>query len=105
LVALGMAFGIAYPNFTAEHIAKIPASFGGVLYMAFSIVFIGLIVVLEAWPVHLSLLRSFQRIPLSTGDWYSISLSFGAAFALTVILFLGATRWSITRLEEMEISL
>ena len=43
LVALGMAFGIAYPNFTAEHVAKIPASFGGVLYMAFSIVFIGLL--------------------------------------------------------------
>lgn len=105
LVALGMAFGIAYPNFTAEHIAKIPASFGGVLYMAFSIVFIGVIVVLEAWPVHLSLLRSFQRVPLSTGDWYSISLSFGTAFTLTVILFLGATWWSIKRLEEMEISL
>jgi ABC-2 type transport system permease protein len=105
LVALGMAFGIAYPNFTAEHIAKIPASFGGVLYMAFSIVFIGLIVVLEAWPVHLFLLRSFQGIPLSSGDWYSVNFSFGTALALTVILFLGATRWSIQRLEEMEISL
>jgi ABC-2 type transport system permease protein len=105
LVAVGMAFGIAYPNFTAEHVAKIPASFGGVLYMAFSIVFIGLIVVLEAWPVHLFLVRNFQRVPLSTGDWNSIILSFATALSLTVILFWGAMRWSITRLEEMEISL
>jgi ABC-2 type transport system permease protein len=105
LVAVGMAFGIAYPNFTAEHVAKIPASFGGVLYMAFSIVFIGLIVVLEAWPVHLFLVRNFQRVPLSTGDWNSIILSFATALSLTVILFWGAMRWSIIRLEEMEISL
>src|SRR5581483_9917154 len=103
LVALGMAFGIAYPNFTAEHIAKIPASFGGVLYMAFSIVFIGVIVILEAWPVHLFLLRNFQRTPLSSGDWNSIMLSFGMALSLTVVLLWGSARWSITRLEEMEI--
>jgi hypothetical protein len=73
--------------------------------MAFSIVFIGLIVVLEAWPVHLFLVRNFQRVPLSTGDWNSIILSFATALSLTFILFWGAMRWSIIRLEEMEISL
>ncbi|MGE0825171.1 MAG: hypothetical protein AB7P18_24020 [Candidatus Binatia bacterium] len=105
IVALGMAFGIAYPNFTAEHSAKIAASFGGVLYMAASIAFIGLVVVLEAWPVHLLLLRNFQQVALSPEDWHSVILSFVAAISITVMVFWGSTRWSITRLEEMEISL
>jgi len=43
IVALGMAIGVAYPNFTAEHSAKIAASFGGVLYMVLCIGFIGLV--------------------------------------------------------------
>jgi len=105
IVALGMAIGIAYPNFTAEHSAKIAASFGGVLYMVLSIVLIGLIVVIEAWPVHIVLLRKFQHIPLSPTDWNSIFFSSTLALSLSVGTFLISTHWSIARLEEMEISL
>ena len=48
IVALGMAVRVVCPNFTAEHGAKIAASFGGVVQMLLSIVFIGIVVVIEA---------------------------------------------------------
>lgn len=105
IVALGMAIGVAYPNFTAEHSAKIAVSFGGVLYMVLSIMFIGLVVVLEAWPVHVVLLRKFQHLPLSSADWNTMLFSFALVLSLTVGVFWISTHWSIARLEDMEISL
>lgn len=105
IVALGMAVGVAYPNFTAEHSAKIAAGFGGVLYMVLCISFIGLIVVLEAWPVYVLFMSKLQRVPLSAAMWSSIIASFSFALLLTLGVFWGCIRWSIARLEELEISL
>jgi ABC-2 type transport system permease protein len=105
IVALGMAVGVAYPNFTAEHSAKIAAGFGGVLYMVLCIGFIGLVAVLEAWPVYVIMMSKLQRLPLSTAQWSSIISSFSLALSLALGVFSFSTRWSITALEEMEISL
>jgi ABC-2 type transport system permease protein len=105
IVALGMAIGVAYPNFTAEHSAKIAASFGGVLYMVLCIGFIGLVTVLEAWPVYIIMASKLQRLPLSAAQWSSLISSFSLALALVLGVFSFSTRWSITRLETMEVSL
>jgi ABC-2 type transport system permease protein len=105
IVALGVAVGVAYPNFTAEHSAKIAASFGGVLYMVLCIGFIGLVTVLEAWPVYVIMVSKLQRLPLSAAQWSSIISSLSLALALALGVFGFSTRWSITRLEEMEVSL
>ena len=105
IVALGMAVGVAYPNFTAEHSAKIAASFGGVLYMVLCISFIGVVTVLEAWPVYVLFMSKLQGFPLSPSLWSGIVISFSLAFALSVGVFWFSTRWGINRLEVMEISL
>jgi ABC-2 type transport system permease protein len=105
IVALGMAVGIAYPNFTAEHSAKIAASFGGVLYMILCVGFIGLVAVLEAWPVYIIMMSKLQHMPLSAAQWSSLISSFSLALALALGVFSCSTRWSITHLEEMEVSL
>jgi ABC-2 type transport system permease protein len=105
IVSLGLAIGIAYPNFSAEHSAKIAASFGGLLYMILSIAFVGLVVVLEAWPVHQLLMSRLQGVPLSIAMWGSMFCSFGLALVIALGVFWGAMRWSIGRLESLEISL
>jgi ABC-2 type transport system permease protein len=105
IVALGLAVGVAYPNFTAEHQAKIAASYGGVLYMVLSILFIGLVVVLEARPVHILLTRRLHHIPLSAMDWGTVGFFFALALAVALGVFWGAACWSIKRLEALEISL
>ena len=105
IVALGMAVGVAYPNFTAEHSAKIAASFGGVIYMVLSIVFIGIVVVLEAWPVYLVFMSELKQVPLSAWMWSSVYSSLGVALTLMLCVFWLSTRWGIARLEEMEVAL
>jgi hypothetical protein len=105
IVALGLAVGVAYPNFTAEHHAKIAAGYGGVLYMVLSILFIGLVVVLQARPVHILVTRRLHQLPLSATDWGTVLAFFAIALAVVIGVFWVAARWSIKRLESMEISL
>ncbi len=105
IVALGLAVGVGYPNFTAEHSAKIASSFGGVLYMVLCISFIGAVTVLEAWPVYVLFLSRLHGTPLSPAMWGGIITSLSCAFVLTVGMFWGATRWGLHRLEALEISL
>ncbi|MCS6924954.1 MAG: hypothetical protein NZ578_03520 [Candidatus Binatia bacterium] len=104
IVALGMAVGVAYPNFTAEHSAKVAASFGGVLYMVLCISFIGAVVVLEAWPVYMFLLSQLKQVPPSPALWGGMFASFALACALAIGVFWVSVRWSIDRLERMEIA-
>jgi ABC-2 type transport system permease protein len=92
-------------NFTAEHSAKIAASFGGVLYMVLCISFIGIVTVLEAWPVYVIFMSKLQQSPLSPAIWSGIVTSFGLAFTLVLGVFWFSMRWSIARVEAMEISL
>jgi ABC-2 type transport system permease protein len=105
IVAMGMAVGVAYPNFTAEHSAKIAASYGGLLYMVLSISFIGIIVILEAWPVHVLTMSNFRQFPLASTDRALMMTSFTVALTLAVATFWICAHWSIKQLEEMEISL
>lgn len=51
LVALGVGLGACFPKFFVEDIKEIESSFGGFIYMAVSLFYIGLILALEAWPV------------------------------------------------------
>ena len=104
IVALGMAVGVAYPNFTAEHSAKIAASFGGVLYMVLCISFIGVITVLEAWPVYIFFMSKLKGFPLTPTLWSGMATSFSMAFLLSVGVFWFCTHWGIKRLEGMEVT-
>ena len=105
IVALGMAIGVAYPNFTAEHSAKIAASFGGMLYMVLSILFIGVVVVLEAWPVYVVFMSQLRGVPLSPALWSGLLTSFGLAIVMVLGVFWFSARWSMRRLEDMEVAL
>ncbi len=105
IVTLGLAVGIAYPNFTAEHQAKIAASFGGVLYMVLCMLLIGLMIVLEAWPTYAVMMSDLQNHSLSAATWGGILSLFGLALLLTGGVVWFSTRWGMTRLESMEISL
>lgn len=105
IVALGMAIGVAYPNFSAEHSARIAASFGGMLYMVLSILFIGAVVVLEAWPVYVVFMSQLRGVALSPALWSGLATSFGLAIGLVLGVFWFSARWSIRRLEELEVAL
>jgi len=52
LVGLGLGTGAMYPQFEHENISEISSSYGGILYMISSLMFIGLVLVLGAWPLY-----------------------------------------------------
>lgn len=101
IASLGLCFGALYPQFEYENAAKIPSSFGGVVYMISAVLFIGLNVVLEAWPLWAVLFARLLHRPLSTGEVAGIIASFAAVAALDLGVFAAATARGIRALEEL----
>lgn len=53
LTGMGVGMGAMFPKFNYDNQAKIAVSGGGLIYMLLSLIYIGLIIVLEARPVYL----------------------------------------------------
>ncbi len=101
IAALGLCLGSLYPQFEYENAAKIPSSFGGVVYMILAILFIGMNVVLEAWPLWAVLFSRLVHRPLSAAELTGIVVSFAAVAVFDVTVFVVATARGIRALEEL----
>lgn len=84
IVSLGIGFGAAYPDFSAENPMQTVTSFGGILFMILSAGYIGAVILLEAGPVYHLFMANLKGIPLSTLQWIWLCFSFGLAFILAV---------------------
>ncbi len=49
--ALALGYGALYPRFDSENTAQIPTGFGGLVFMMTAILLLGLVIVIEAYPV------------------------------------------------------
>lgn len=76
IVALGIGFGALYPNFRYENIAQVSTSFGGVMYMMFSVLFLAIIIILEAGPVYILFMADHKGVPITGLQWLYIILCF-----------------------------
>lgn len=101
LTALALGFGALYPNYETENVAEIPTSFGGLLFMMAAVIYLGGVVVLEAWPVYLYLASRFRggeaevsAMPLALGVAGAAALT-----AAAVVLPLWAGMRRVQRLE------
>jgi ABC-2 type transport system permease protein len=83
IVALGMGFGALYPKFDYQNIAQVATGFGGLMYMIFSALFMGLIIVLEAGPVYIIFMADVRGTAISPMEWLFIIPSFVAVFAVS----------------------
>ncbi len=102
IVALALAVGATYPNLDADNAAKVAASAGGLVFMVLCMSFIGLVVVLEAWPVYAVFSSRFQGVPLSSAAQWSVAASFAAVVALIAAVLLLSVREGIRRLDAIE---
>jgi ABC-2 type transport system permease protein len=48
---LALGIGTLYPQYDSENAAQIPTSFGGLVFMLLAVALLGLVIVLEVWPV------------------------------------------------------
>ena len=101
IAALGLCLGSVYPQFEYDNAAKIPSSFGGVVYMILAVLFIGLNVVLEAWPLWAVLFARLLHRPLSAGELAGVVASLTAVAAVDLAVFTVATRQGIRALERL----
>ena len=101
LTGMGVGLGAIYPKFINENPAQIAMSAGGILYMILSLLYIGVTIVLEAWPVYIYFSQQLSR--RSDGGGLGLYLSYGAigliSLGVTIIpLYLG-----VKRLQSFEI--
>jgi ABC-2 type transport system permease protein len=69
ITAIAVGVGALYPKFDYDHAAEIPTGFGGMICMIFSIGFIGLSVMIEAWPVYLLTAGKFDPGAVARSPW------------------------------------
>jgi ABC-2 type transport system permease protein len=101
IAALGLCLGSIYPQFEYENAAKIPASFGGVVYMILAVMLIGANVVLEAWPLWAVMFAALGQRSLAPAEIAGIVASFAAVVVLDVGVFVMAARRGVRALEAV----
>lgn len=81
MTALALGLGALFPNFETDNMAEIPTSFGGLVFMMSAVSYLGVVVVLLAWPVN----RFLQANLVGQSSGADIvSLVVGAAGALLI---------------------
>ena len=83
LTGLGVGMGAMYPKFINENPAQIAMSIGGILYMILSLLYIGVTIVLEAWPVYIYFSQHLFR-RASGGGEMGLYLSYTLVCLLSV---------------------
>lgn len=88
IVSLGIGFGAAYPDFSAENPTQTITSFGGLLFMLVCAIYIGLVVVIEAGPVYQIFMAEIRGRLISTFQWIWIIGSFIILLIMGVLAIL-----------------
>jgi ABC-2 type transport system permease protein len=103
LAALALAFGTVFPQFESENVAQIPTSVGGLLYMMTAVALLGVVLVLESWPV-LALFRQRLHGGPAGGGAVTLAVVGGvAALAVCVAATVVPLRVALNRIESFEL--
>ena len=100
IVAINVGVGAFYPKFDYEHAAQISTSYGGVLCMILSVAFIGLCVMIEAWPVYLLAMHALKPGMAQPSLWV-LAPSLAIVAALTAAAVIVPLKLGLKSLETM----
>lgn len=100
---LGVGLGARFPRFDVENPAKVATSFGGVIYMILTMIVIGLVVLLEAWPTYVYFMAGFRGVPLTGRELFGIAASFSAAALILFTAALLPMKFGLKWIEQMEL--
>lgn len=102
IIAMGIGFGAIYPRFKYENISQVSTGFGGLMYMISSVLFMAVIILLEAGPVRMFFMADMRGLKITTFQWLWIVLAFSAVFLLICVAIYKSMRLGMRALEEYE---
>jgi ABC-2 type transport system permease protein len=100
LVGLAVALGARYPRFGADA-SQAAGSYGGVAFMVQAVLYIIVMIGLLGWPSSVYLLTRVRHVPLLASQWLLMTLCFGGAGTLSLIVWASSMRSGIRALEQM----
>ena len=103
ITSLGMGCGARFPRFNAENVSQVATGFGGMFYMIMAVVFIGLMVMLEARPVYLFFMAQFRALPLTGWELAEIMALLVAAALLNALVAILPMRLGLKQLSSLEV--
>jgi len=98
---MGIGLGALFPDFKVENIHQLESSYGGFIYMACSMGYLGVLVALEAWPVQMHFAQRFGRA--HAWDWRGVALCATALTALNAAAIIVPWKLGLRNLEKHEI--
>jgi len=104
ITCLGIGMGAIYPRFHFTHPAHIFSGWEGALYMILAMIFIGAVVLMEAWPFYRFSAASFGHHPLTVFEWAGIFLSLGGLTLLNSWVIVAPMRLGLKKIAERDFS-
>ncbi len=102
VVAMGIGFGAAYPDFKADNPAQTVTSFGGILFMMVCAGYIGAVIFIEAGPVYNIFLADIKQRELTLLEWTWVTGSFVIAFVLSIAAIIIPMKFGEKKLSELQ---
>lgn len=103
ITALGIGLGAVYPKFRHENVAQIPTGFGGIVYMLVTMLFIGVVITFEAWPVYKIFMAKTMGFTIKPSGWFTIALSFAIVLFVNILAIILPMRIGSKRLAQREV--
>jgi ABC-2 type transport system permease protein len=103
IVAMGIGFGAAYPDFKAENPTQTVTSYGGLIFMIMCAGYIGAIILLEAGPVYNLFMADIRGKIIPLGIWLWIAVSFSAVLVFSLLAIILPMRFGEKRLSKLRI--
>jgi len=98
---MGIGLGALFPDFKVENIHQLESSYGGFIYMACAMGYLGLLVAIEAWPVQMHFAQRFGRA--HPWDWRGLALCAVTFLVLNAAALIVPWKLGLRNLERHEI--
>jgi ABC-2 type transport system permease protein len=85
ITSLGIGLGAVFPRFRHENVAQIPTGFGGIVYMLLTMLYMGTVILLEAWPVSRIFMVQTMGARLTTGSWTLVVITSCLVVAVNIL--------------------